>query len=191
MDKLDYSYRNDGIIVVSIDNNCWNKFYEQKVDLKKEFPKDKFILSLVRGVKLEVDPIEDEDLKKYIDNQIESYGITITSTLGFNDGRDLQTTDTFGFGTFSSNSENEFIRIFNEQKSERDLIILKNGLYKHEVDMDVALSSFHSVVITSDKKSSEMKLAQKYGGKVLFINDYPKNGKKISEMVVDYFNSTS
>jgi len=191
MDKLDYSYRNDGIIVVSIDNNCWDKFYEQKVDLKKEFPKDKFILSLVRGVKLETDPIEDEDFKKYIDHQIKSYGITITSTFGFDDGRDLQTTDTFGFGTFSSNSENEFIRIFHEKKPERDLIIKKNGLYKHEVDMDVALSSFHSVVITSDKKSFSINLAEECGGKVLFINDYPKNGKKISEMVVDYFNSTS
>jgi len=191
MCKLAYTYRNDGRIVVSIDNNCWNKFYQQQVDLKKEFPKDKFVLSIVRGVKLEIDPIEDEDLKKYIDNQIESYGIIITSTLGFDDGRDLQTTDTFGFGTFSSNSENEFIRIFHEKRQESDLIIKKNGLYKHEVDLDVALSSFHSVVITSDKKSFSMNLAKEYGGKILFINNYPENGKTISEMVVDYFSSTS
>jgi len=191
MNKIDYSYRNDGIIVVSIDNNCWNKFYAEKLDLKKEFPKDKFLLSIVRGVKLETDEISCEDLKKYIHNQIESSGITTTSILGFDDGRDLQITDTFGFGTFPSNSENEFLRIFHEKKPESDLIIKKNGLYKHEVDIDVALSSFHSVVITSDKKSYSMKLAKEYGGKVLFINDYPENGKTISEMVVDYFNSTS
>ena len=79
----------------------------------------------------------------------------------------------WGEGRWASKDELAFI---SQQKTPAALAKKrKTGLYKNEADVSLAARSFHSVVLSFDRKKGPINSAYRQGGKVLFLNDFDKS----------------
>jgi hypothetical protein len=60
-------------------------------------------------------------------------------------------------------------------------------LYKNEADISLAARSFHSVVLTLDKKNGPLKDAYEQGGKVIFLTNFENSGMSLSAFIKSTF----
>jgi hypothetical protein len=56
-------------------------------------------------------------------------------------------------------------------------------LYPKEADISLAARSFHSVVLTFDKKKGPLKDAYDQGGTVVFLTDFDKSGMSLRDFI--------
>jgi hypothetical protein len=56
-------------------------------------------------------------------------------------------------------------------------------LQKHEADISLAARSFHSVVLTLDKRSTALKAAYDQGGKVVWLNGFDASGLTLADYI--------
>lgn len=173
-------------ISVYIDNNVWDFLLERKLDLAIELPREEYCLCLTREAEFEIPPIpvEKAELKAFIEKTIKDSGIETRPFFGFYDEGhppDEQRVGGWGEGYWVSNEERAFI----EQQKTR----LGGGkkpstrLYKNEADISLAARSFHSVVISLDKKTGPLNDAYKQGGKVVFLTEFDMSGMSLSDFI--------
>jgi hypothetical protein len=170
-------------ISVYIDNNVWDFLFERKFDLAIELPRHEYCLFLTREAEFEIPPIENAELKAFIEKTIKDCGIETRSFFGFYDPRhppDEQRVGGFNVGYLISNEEAAFIeqqraKMGSDKKS-------TTRLYKNEADISLAARSFHSVVLSLDKKGP-LKDAYEQGGKVIFLTDFENSRMSLSDFI--------
>jgi hypothetical protein len=178
------------VTTVYIDNNIWDFLFERKLDLAIELPPDQYSLFMTREAEFEIPPIPEKKagLKAFIKKTIEECKIQTHSFCGFYDPGhppDEQRVGGFDVGYFASNEEVAFI----EQQKTRLSVNKKQTtrLYKYEADISLAARSFHSIVLTLDKKNGPLKDACEQGGKVVFLTNFEDSGKSLSAFIKDAF----
>jgi hypothetical protein len=187
---LSYQKRSDGKISIVIDSNAWNFLWEEGVDLAQSFPSDRFLFFCPRQIEIEIEaiPSEKSGLIDYIKRSSLSCGIRTTSTFGFFvAGQDKQRRGGFGHGTFQSPMERRFYAIIRDKfllgKSERN-----SGLAVNEGDAAVAVQAFFAVVLTNERpgKQGPLRVAAEHGGKVLYLSDFRKSARSLSDYLVAF-----
>ena len=173
-------------INVYIDNNVWNFLFDRKLDLAIELPRDEYCLFLTREVEFEIPPIPAEkvELKAFIEKTIKDCSIETHSFFGFYDPRhppDEQRVGGFNVGYWISKEEAAFI----EQQMATMGIVKKQTtrLYKNEADISLAARSFHSVVLSLNKKKGPLQDAYEQGGKVIFLTSFENSGMSLSDFI--------
>jgi hypothetical protein len=53
----------------------------------------------------------------------------------------------------------------------------------NEADISLAARSFHSVVLSLDKKKGPLKVAYEQGGKVIFLTDFANSRMSLSDFI--------
>jgi hypothetical protein len=171
-------------ISVYIDNNVWDFLFERKFDLAIELPRHEYCLFLTREAEFEIPPIQQAELKAFIEKTIKDCGIETRSFFGFSDPRhppDEQRVGGFDEGYWASREELAFI----EQQQVRMGSVKKQTtrLYYNEADISLAARSFHSVVLSLDKKKGPLKDAYEQGGKVIFLTDFANSRMSLSDFI--------
>lgn len=149
-----------------------------------------FSLFITRAAEFEIPSIPENKaaLKSFIERSINESGIKTHSYFGFYDeghAAEDQRNGGFNVGFFISEAELAFInrqrsRFGNEKKP-------TTRLFKNEADISLAARSFHSVVLTLDKKNGPLKDAYDQGGKVVFLTDFDAGGMSLSEFIKSAF----
>ena len=161
------------------DNNVWDFLFERKLELAIELPRDEYCLLMTREAEFEISPIpvEKAELRGFIEKTIKDCGIETRLSFGFYDEGhppDEQRVGGFDVGYWASKEELAFI----EQQKTRLGSDKKptTRLFKNEADIALAARSFHSVVLSLDKKKGPLKGAYEQGGKVIFLTDFESSG---------------
>jgi hypothetical protein len=95
--------------------------------------------------------------------------------------QDEQRIGGFNIGSWISEAETAFIhgqrsRLGAEKKP-------STRLFKNEADISLAARSFHSIVLTLDKKTGPLKDALDQGGRVVFLTDFPNSGISLLDFI--------
>jgi len=170
--------------VIFLDNNIWDFLFERKLDLATELPCPDYRLCLTREAEFEIEPIENESLKAFIQRAIRDCGIETHSYFGFYDEShppNEQRVGGFNQGYWASKEEIAFIhqqrgRLGSEKKQ-------STRLYKNEADIGLAARSFHYIVLSLDDKPGPISDAHKQGGHVVFLTDFDQSGMSLSEFI--------
>jgi hypothetical protein len=173
-------------ISIYIDNNVWDFLFDRKLDLSAELPREEFCLCLTREAEFEIPPIpiEKADLKNFIEETIKRCTIETRPYFGFYDDNHTDTEQRvagFDEGHWVTKEEHAFIEQQQTRLSQKEKP--KTRLYKNEADISIAARSFHSVVITLDKKAGAINDAYKKGGKVVFLNDFRDSGLSLKDFI--------
>lgn len=173
---------------VYLDNNVWDLFFEIGLDLSVELPKEQFCLCLTREAEFEIPPIPPEKtaLRDFIRSTIDKCSMATRPYFGFYQetySPEDQRVAGFGQGYWASPEEITFIHQQRTRLSET--IRPKTRLHKNEADISIAARSFHSVVLSLDKKTGPINDAYKNGGYVVFLNDFRTSGLSLREFVLD------
>jgi len=181
-------------IPVQIDSNAWNFLFEHAIDIGLALPREQFRLYITREVEIELSAIPDEGkdgadkrpLKQYIKDSLTRNHVRATMTFGFAEANPVDGPATyggFGQGTFQSDQE----RAWRAQDKIQGYIVGKSkrgsGLSGNQADTAVAAASFHSVVLTCDKKAGPIPEAVKQGGNVIFLTDALLETDSLTEIV--------
>lgn len=164
------------MVEVYIDNNIWDFFYKNSVNLETFFPKENYDLLISKHGKFEIDQIKKDDkneLVSYINRQLETI-VNEKHTFGFYDpqfSENEQRNSGFDVGQFTSIEEsNERKRlddIFPSKEKRKETMILR----KQEADKELGALSMSTVVVTLDKKKGPLTSSFENGGKVIFLNN--------------------
>jgi hypothetical protein len=173
-------------ISVYLDSNIWNFLLDRRLDLAIELPRDEFSLFLTREAEIEIPPIPERkaELKAFVEKTITDCEIKTHSYFGFYDQShppNEQRVGGFDVGYWASKEELAFI----EQQRSRLSTEKKPAtqLYRNEADISLAARSFHSVVLTLDKKNGPLKDAYEQGGKVVFLTNFDNSGMSLSAFI--------
>ncbi|MDX8399084.1 MAG: hypothetical protein R8K20_02400 [Gallionellaceae bacterium] len=174
-------------IKIFIDNNVWDKFFENQIELSKELPASEFELRITAEAEFEIRAMP-EKLSNYVRAQIEQAVVKTDLCFGFYDDRhspDEQRAGGFG-DLFDPSQGGRFIELDEQEviKQESNLLGEKNSktrLYKHEADIALAARSVHSVVLTYDKKRA-LKRARERTERVINLNNWD-NHAPLSEYI--------
>jgi hypothetical protein len=180
-------------ISVQIDSNAWNFLFEHAVDLNRALPPEEFKHFITREVEIEILAIPDDGkdgdkrpLKQYIGNGIARNDISTTMLFGFAEANPVDGPATYGGfnqGTFQSEQE----CVWRNQEKIQGYVLGKpkkgSGLNGNQADAAVAAASFHTVVLTCDKKAGPILEAKKQGGKVIFLTDALLEANSLSQIV--------
>lgn len=175
-------------IELFIDNNVWDIFFDNEIDLSKELPNSDFNLLITREAEFEIQPMPKEK-KLFVQKAITQVNIVTDRILGFSDKnfpQDEQRIGGFGDKFNLSINGGRFIREVELQtiKEENHLIGTKNlktHLYKHEADIAIAARANHSFVLTCDNKRA-LKRARKKTDKVIDLKKWD-NTNTLSEFI--------
>ncbi|MGC9953639.1 MAG: hypothetical protein ABSD21_05115 [Rhizomicrobium sp.] len=173
-------------ISIYIDNNVWDFLFARQLDLKVELPPDEFCICITREAEFEIPSIPDDkaELKAFIEATIARCGIQTDSFFGFYDDRlpqNEQRVGGFDEGRWASPAELAFMNQQSTPLTPRKK--LKTKLYKDEADISLAARSFRSVVLSLDAKTGPINNAYKRGGKVVFLTDFDRSGKSLSDFI--------
>jgi hypothetical protein len=170
-------------IGVYIDHNVWDFLFKRRIDLAVALPRDEFCLCVTREAEFEIPPTPPEK-KAFIEATIAKCSIQTDTFFGFNDNSlpsDEQRIGGFNVGRWASPEEIAFIA------SQRTALKAKKKrptkLHPGEADISLAARSFHSVVLSLDKKKGPLKDAYEQGGKVVFLTDFDKSGMSLSDFI--------
>ena len=165
---------------VFLDGNVWNFLFERRLDLAVELPRPEFGICHTREAEFEI-PTGKPDLNAYIEATIERCEIVTDSFFGFFNpdipGNE-QRYGGFDVGRFARHEEIAFISAQRKSLAQRP-----TKLQKHEADISLAARSFHSVVLTLDKRSSALRDARSQGGKVVYLNGFDDSGISLAEFI--------
>jgi len=167
------------MINVFIDNNAWDIFYANKIDLLKELPSDEFNLMITREAEFEILQMP-EEIRKYVESILQKNEIETDAFFGFSDPNlppDKQRAGGFDQSRFCSEKESEFMSTEKIGNSKRP-----TGLYKHEADISLAARSLHSLVLTCDNKNSLKRAKKNHGGRILDLNKL-KKGSSLASLI--------
>jgi hypothetical protein len=170
-------------IGVYIDHNVWDFLFKRRIDLTVALPRDEFRLCVTREAEFEITPTP-PDKKAFIEATIAKCGIQTDTFFGFNDASlppDEQRIGGFNVGRWASPKEIAFIA------SQRTALKAEKKrptkLHPGEADISLAARSFHSVVLSLDKKKGPLKDAYEQGGRVVFLTDFDKSGMSLSDFI--------
>ena len=161
-----------------IDNNAWDIFFDQKIDLLEELPENEFSLHITPEVEIEIQQMPSEKLE-FVNNILKGYKIDTDRYFGVSDLNEPSSSlRTGGFGSltdpsvggrFISNPESEFIKNEPPKKSLRP-----TGLRKDEADTYLAARSLHSVVLTCNIKTSIKRAKENHGGRIIDLKRHKR-----------------
>lgn len=159
-----------------IDSNVWNFLFDNKIDLRKEFPLDKFELFIVGEQELENTAIPDSKLplRKFIIKSIGKWGVKTHRFFGFYDERHPkheQRMGGFGVGHWSTPEQSKFMEKQRDYLGESKK---RSGLYSNEADIALAARSSNAVVLTLDEKKGPLRDAKNLGWGVVYLSTYDK-----------------
>jgi hypothetical protein len=171
-------------IDIYIDHNVWDLIIEKQIDLGQEFPKEQFALHKTREAEFEIPPTP-ENKRAKIEATIARDDIDTICYFGLDEPQHIsseQRVGGFDVGTIASIEELNFINLQRSKlgKSKKP----KTGLYKNEADISLAARSFHSVVLTLDKKPGPLKDAHFQGGIVVFLTNFDEKKLSLREFVL-------
>ena len=172
-------------IPIFIDNNCWDLFFELKLDLNLELPRNEFHIAITREAEFEIKAIPENksELKNYITNTLSNHRITTDSLFGFyTEGvpQNEQRYSGFNQGRFSSSEENAFC----VQQNHKIGKLRNSKLYANEADIAIAARSTRYIILTLDKKAGPIRDAAKQGGKVVFLTDFREGTMSLREFIL-------
>lgn len=72
-------------LVLYLDNNVWDLFYEHGIDIDKELPSDEFTLRITREAEFEIPPITDDAKRAYVERILATGRVKVDSYFGFYD----------------------------------------------------------------------------------------------------------
>jgi len=184
------------MIDVYLDNNLWDYFYKNSINIIDFFPTDKFTLLISKHGKFEIDQIpldnpEKKKLLKFIFKHLEDGIVSEKHTFGFCNPEypdDEQRVSGFDTGVFTSEKENHSRHQLKNNYSSQLESKRKNTqiLYKQEADIELAALSTNSIVLSLDKKKGPLRDALKSGRKVIFLNDLEcKDNESVIEKALE------
>ncbi|MBB5053597.1 MULTISPECIES: hypothetical protein [Afipia] len=168
------------MIGVFIDGNVWNFLYERHLDLAVELPAPEFAIMHTREAEFEI-PVGKPDLDDFIRKTMQRCNVRTDSIFGFADDTKSLNEQRFGGfdqGRFAAPEEIDFMLKYGTSG-----IVRPTKLQKHEADISLAAKSFHSIVLTLDKRSSPLRAARGAGGKVVWLNDIDQNSLTLATYV--------
>jgi hypothetical protein len=178
------------IITVYIDHNVWHYLFEHGVNLADALPKDEFRLCITREANFEIQ-LAPPDKKAFIEATIAKCEIVTDTFFGFNDinlPQNEQRVGGFDIARFASEEEMGFIASWSKRLTSKNKRPTK--LYPKEADFSLAARSFHSVVLSFDKKGP-LKDAYDRGGKVVFLTDFDKSGMSLRDFIKNAWSPSS
>ena len=190
-----FTKRSDGRIAVTLDNNVWNFFFTNNMDLTVELPQDRFAVFITREVEIETMAIPSDEardaLKRYIAQTIEACGIKTTWVFGFaHEGSGPERYGGFGVGVWQSKTEQEYYAAI-QHRFLKGKGLRKSELSTNEGDAAVGAQSFFSVALTCERpsKPGPLRFARENGGAVLFLPDLEQSGQTLRKYVESYYST--
>ncbi|QBZ83915.1 hypothetical protein GHNINEIG_01984 [Hydrogenovibrio crunogenus] len=194
--KIEHLTDENGRIPIFLDNNVWDFLFRNRIDLCAEFPPKRFNLCINKEVSFEKDEIPNLDTQEFIKHLMDEC-VKVIPFFGFYDERhspDKQRSGGFGDlfnpgvgGVFSDKNQEAYRKQLND-------LYLKAGknkktdLYKNEADIDLAVRSMSSIVLTLDKKRGPLKTACDDGNYVVFLNHFEWfGGGSLESYVLEQF----
>ena len=159
---------------IYIDNNVWNYFFENDINLESYFPKNEFSLLITTHGRFEVQQMPDSclDMKQYIETSLSLY-VSVDGIFGFYDPSlpdNEQRVCGFDQGRFTSLEESSIrseLQIkYGTKKKRKETQIL----FQQEADIELASRSTQGVVITFDVKRGPLLEAKEKGGNVVMLS---------------------
>lgn len=183
-------------ISIFLDSNALNFLFEQAFDLIVELPPDEFSIFINRQVEIELMEIPNVSkkgvskmqLKQYIRDSIECRQVKTTAIFGFaeaNSSSGKHRYGGFGSGTFQSENDRAWYQRGETKKFLHNEKVCGSGLIHNEADVSVAVCSFNSVVLTTDKKNGPISDAAKHGGKVIYLNDFDQQPLSLKMYILE------
>jgi hypothetical protein len=191
-----FSKRKDGKIAITLDNNVWDFLFVRNIDLAAELPAGWFALYVTREVEIETLAIPDNGhkraLKAYITKTIEECRIQTTYVFGFasNDSPGPIRVGGFDQGVWQSRTESEYYAAIRERfltgRPQR-----KSELSVNEGDAAIGAQSFFSIALTCENpsKNGPLRSARENGGAVLYLPDFDKSGRTLSDFIEAFYRS--
>lgn len=164
--------------VVFIDHNVWDPVFLRGVNLRLEFPFERFGLAITREAQFEI-PRTPDPLKTFIEQSLKDWQIRVDAKFGFWDDRhsaEDQRVGGFGFGVWATN---EVAGFYATQRGRLHDPKRKTGLYKNEADVALGARSFEGIVLTLDSKPGPLRDAYQAGGRVAFLDHLPRSPDRL------------
>ena len=147
-------------VILFIDNNVWDIFFENKLNIKEELG-DIFKLFITREAELEIDPMPN-DLKNYVYETISNSEIKTDLIFGFKDNnKPLNKQSVGGFGDKFNPSvkSGRFISLQESKVLQKEKHLIrdlkeKTFLYKNEADVALAARAETHFILTCDSKKA-------------------------------------
>lgn len=162
-----------------IDNNAWDVFFDEQIDLLQELPQNEFCLFMTKEAEFEI-PQMPEEKRRYVENILQQEAIKTDGLFGFEDPNlpsDEQRVVGFDCGRFCPTEESEFISSESIGGTKRP-----TGLYKNEADISLAARSLHSVVLTCDGKKALKRAKNNHGGTIIDLKKF-KSGTSLAHFI--------
>ncbi len=170
------------LISVYVDSNVWDLLFERQIDLATELPRDRYCICITREAEFEI-PLMPPEKRAFVEAMVAKCVIITDTFFGFND-ESLPATEQriagLDQGRWASPEELAFIA---QQRTPLRDRVRPSRLYDGEADLSLAARSFHSVVLSLDKKRGPINKAYKQGGKVVFLTDFEKSGLSFREFI--------
>jgi hypothetical protein len=164
-----------GMVRVFLDNNMWDYFADNEVDINEYFPENEFDLAITTHGKYEILQIPEHrsNVKAYALKALESV-VKIDAVFGFYSVRfpeQHQRSSGFSKGRFSTTLEGELrtslLKKFGYTEKRKESQIL----FKQEADIELAVrSKFHPVVTFDANKNGPLLYALNNGWKVIGLD---------------------
>ncbi|EOC1775148.1 hypothetical protein ACI1HK_001075 [Vibrio fluvialis] len=159
-----------------IDNNAWDIFSAQKIDLSIELPQAEFNLKITREAEFEISQMPQEK-RAYVEQYINQKSVKTDSFFGFYDpSLPPEEQRNGGFGSdFDLDIGGRFITPDEALLIENEPISSSKrptGLFKNEADISLAARSLHSFVITCDGKKALKRVKDNHKGKIIDLKKY-------------------
>jgi hypothetical protein len=172
---------------IFLDNNVWDFLFERSIDLSNELPQPQFQIYVTREAEFEIPaiPIDKAALKSFIAETIKHCSIRTDSFFGFFNEKVPKTEQRaggFNVGRFASSEELGFIQ--RQRATVMNRKFMKTRLYRNEADVSLGARSFHSVVLTLDKKPGPLIDAFKQGGKVVFLTEFDTQSLGLRDFIL-------
>ncbi|MFT7373922.1 MAG: hypothetical protein ACI9T9_002622 [Oleiphilaceae bacterium] len=164
-----------GMVRVFLDNNMWDYFADNEVDINEYFPENEFDLAITTHGKYEILQIPEHrsNVKAYALKALESV-VKIDAVFGFYSDlfpEQYQRSSGFSKGRFADALEGEvrssLLKKFSSTEKRKESQIL----FKEEADIELAVrSKFHPVVTFDANKNGPLLDALNNGWKVIGLN---------------------
>jgi hypothetical protein len=185
-------------IALVIDSNAWNFMYERRMDLNKELPPELFSLFITREIEIEIEAIPDiskqgddnSSFKKYIYENLQRANVKTSRVFGFAEANSPTGPPIYGplgFGTFQCEKDRSWYQRDITKGYLLGKSIRPSGLTKNQADVSVGASSFHGIVLTSDKKNGTIPDAANNGGKVIYLSDFKDKTLTLGEYIISTY----
>ncbi|MET3373731.1 hypothetical protein ABIC89_002794 [Variovorax boronicumulans] len=167
---------------VFVDHNVWDPVFLRGIDLRSEFPVERYGLAITREGQFEI-PLTPEPLRTFIEQSMKRWEVGVDVKFGFWDARHVQEDQRvggFGFGVWASN---EVAGFYAAQRSRLRDPKRKTRLYKNEADIALGARSFEGIVLTLDSKPGPLRDAYQTGGRVVFLDQLPRSSDRLGPAV--------